>query len=158
MYKPQKVSEDSYQESQNDYITHTLLPCQHLHNFLSPSTSDSILMPVNSNNLKRVKAKFTKDEDDKLKKLVNEYGDQDWKLIASFFGDRSRRQCRERWSKFLSPFLNRSPWTSEEDTLLMQLYSQIGPKWTLISRSFKNRTDINIKTRYITLTRKFQKK
>lgn len=140
-----------YHSSQNDnYLMSSPIPCQ---NFQEVSLGS----PTSNNNSKRVKSMFTKKEDTKLIKLVKEYGSEDWALISSFFKDRTRRQCRERWNKYLCPSLNHSPWTPEEDELLINKYNQIGPKWSLISKSFKNRTDINIKSRYIYLMRKIRK-
>lgn len=133
-------------------------------NFLSNINLES--NPVNSQNstdndcdkcIKKKKAMFTKEEDKKLIEVVNEYGDKDWDLIASFLENRTKRQCRERWIKFLCPKINASPWTKEEDELLLKKYNEIGPKWTLISKSFKNRTDVNIKARFIVLNRKIKK-
>lgn len=159
MNKVQEVVNDSDQASQDDnYLLSSPtsnLSSQEISN--SSSTHDFITMLENSENPKRVKSMFTIKEDKKLIKLVKEYGDQDWALISSFFKDRTRRQCRERWKKYLCPSLNHSPWTSEEDELLLKKFNQIGPKWTQISKSFKNRTDISIKSRYIYLMRKIKK-
>lgn len=105
----------------------------------------------------RKKRAFTKEDDLKLKKAVQEYGENDWSLIASIVGNRTRRQCRERWKKFLCPTLNHSSWTEEEDYLLLSKYQSLGPKWSVISSSFKNRTDISVKTRFITLNRRMKK-
>lgn len=113
--------------------------------------------PANTVKMKRTKLMFTKEEDEKLIKAVKQYGDRDWSVIASCFANRNCRQCRERWKKFLCPTLNHSPWTPKEDELLIKKYNQFGPKWSIISKSFKNRTDVNIKTRYIALMRRQKK-
>ena len=55
-------------------------------------------------------------QDDKLKKLVDTYGSDDWKLVCSFFFDRSDVQCQHRWHKVLSPELIKGPWTREVST------------------------------------------
>lgn len=159
MNKVQEVVNDSDQTSQDDnyLLSSPTSSLSSQENSNSSSTSDFFTILENSENTKRVKSMFTKKEDKKLIKLVKEYGDQDWALIASFFKDRTRRQCRERWKKYLCPSLNHSPWTSEEDELLLKKFVQIGPKWTLISKSFKNRTDISIKSRYIYIMRKIKK-
>ena len=60
---------------------------------------------------------------------------------------RNARQLKERWYYYLSPNINRGPWTPEEDELLLQLYRQYGSKWMKISNSFKNRTHISIRNR-----------
>ena len=107
---------------------------------------------------KHHKYMFSKQEDDLLRSLVAEYGDKDWDLISSFIKGRNRRQCRERWKKFLCPSLNNSPWTQEEDELLLERYETFGPKWVTISKAFKNRTDINVKSRFLVLMRSMKKK
>lgn len=106
---------------------------------------------------RRAKAMFTKEEDKKLIKAVKKFGERDWKLISSFLDNRTGRQCRERWKKFLCPSLNHSPWTIEEDEILLKKYKEIGPKWSQICTFFQNRTDVNIKTRFTVLTRKMKK-
>ena len=99
------------------------------------------------------KSKFDHVEDEKLKRLVNKFGQDDWNLIASKMRGRTVRQCRERWINYLDPNLNKSQWTEEEDKLLYQKFNEIGRKWKIISSFFKNRTDINVKNRWLMLER-----
>lgn len=126
----------------------------------SPLASYSNNSEVQTNNqapTKRSKIMFTKEEDKKLIKAVRKFGEHDWKLISSFLENRTSRQCRERWKKFLCPSLNHSPWTKEEDEILLARYQEYGPKWSQISCFFQNRTDISIKTRFTVLSRKMKK-
>ncbi|OHT01875.1 Myb-like DNA-binding domain containing protein [Tritrichomonas foetus] len=102
----------------------------------------------------RSKCMFTKEEDRILTQMVNEYGEHDWNFIASFLDGRNKRQCRERWKKFVSPLVNVGPWSLEEDQLLLEKYEEIGPRWTLIAKSFNNRSDINIKSRFSVVSRR----
>lgn len=93
---------------------------------------------------------FTPDEDQKLRDLVATYGTGNWSLIAKEMKTkRNCRQCRERWYKYLSPEINHQPWTKEEDELLEIKYAEYGPKWKAISMFFNNRTDINVKSRWL---------
>ena len=98
------------------------------------------------------KSKFTPEEDAQLKELVDLYGD-DWNLIANKMVSRNPRQCRDRYMNYLSPTVNSSPWTPEDDIKLQQLHLEYGPKWVKISRHFQNRTDTNIKNRWMVLQR-----
>lgn len=103
------------------------------------------------------KVRFTPQEDDLLRKLVQEYGEKDkWTIISKKMTIiyRNRRQCKERWFKYLSPSINSSPFTREEDEKLEYLYTQYGAKWVQISKYFKSRTDINIKSRWKILQRR----
>ncbi|OHS93482.1 Myb-like DNA-binding domain containing protein [Tritrichomonas foetus] len=108
----------------------------------------------NKQNKQRTKAMFTKKEDEILRKMVSEYGEHDWNFIASFVEGRNKRQCRERWCKFISPKVNVSAWSQEEEELLLQKYSELGPKWTTISKFFNNRSDINVKSRHSVIVRR----
>jgi hypothetical protein len=102
---------------------------------------------------KHPKTKFTPEEDFLLKRFVAQFGSANWGFACRFVPNRTPRQCRERWVKYLSPENSFSPFTPEEDTLLRQLYSEHGAKWMKISRFFQNRTDISLKNRWLVLMR-----
>lgn len=100
---------------------------------------------------------FSKEEDEKLLRLVQTYGSKNWHTIASKFDNRNARQVRERYFKYLSPDLDRGPWSQEEDNLLSKLYNEVGPKWKQIAISFPKRTDIAVKNRMNKLMRNLNK-
>ena len=100
------------------------------------------------------KVKFSVDDDKKLKDLVEQFGEKNWNLIASKMETRNPRQCRERWENYLSPTVNKNPFTQEEDLLLLQKYNEIGAKWVAISKFFNSRTDISVKSRWMVLKRR----
>ncbi|XP_036035821.1 myb-related protein A isoform X2 [Onychomys torridus] len=86
------------------------------------------------------RVKWTRDEDDKLKKLVEQHGTDDWALIASHLQNRSDFQCQHRWQKVLNPELIKGPWTKEEDQRVIELVQKYGPKrWSLIAKHLKGR-------------------
>lgn len=92
--------------------------------------------------------KFSLEEDHNLVKLVQHFGPNNWKRISSLMKDRTPRQCRERYKKYLSGSFSNEPWTPEEDELLLQKYNELGPKWTVIANFFKSRSNINVRNRY----------
>ncbi|MBO4956969.1 MAG: hypothetical protein J6C50_03965 [Rickettsiales bacterium] len=106
----------------------------------------------------KIKRRFTPEEDEMLRQLVDEYGTNNWKTIATEMPGRTVRQSKERFTCYLSPEINRTPWTPEEDELLRQKQSEFGNKWTKIAQFFNRRTDYNIKNRYNQLQRQQQKK
>lgn len=113
---------------------------------------------LNSNNAKRVKnfensqrSRFTKEEDELLKRLVNGQTQPKWSEIAQQLPNRTSRQCRERYNNYLRPNLINGPWTKEEDELLKKLYELHGPKWAFIKQNFNSRSAVNVKNRYSTL-------
>lgn len=98
---------------------------------------------------KRRREKFLPEEDDKLRELVDKYGINAWDTIAECMNGRNARQCRERWKHYLSSSRGKAPWTDEEDKLLLEKMEELGPKWTKIATFFQDRTDIQIKTRWM---------
>ncbi|XP_076347016.1 transcriptional activator Myb-like isoform X2 [Tachypleus tridentatus] len=86
------------------------------------------------------KGRWSKDEDEKLKILVEKHGSDDWMYIANFFPDRNELQCQQRWQKVVSPDLIKGPWTKEEDEKVVELVKKYGPKkWTLIAKHLRGR-------------------
>ena len=85
---------------------------------------------------------WTQFEDQKLKAITEKYGEnKDWNEISNYFDNKNSVQCFHRWSKVVKPALSFKHWTSEEDSLLVDLVNQYGPsKWTEISRKLKKKT------------------
>ncbi|EAY03753.1 Myb-like DNA-binding domain containing protein [Trichomonas vaginalis G3] len=102
-------------------------------------------------------AKFTKDEDERLLKIIRQLGTRDWESIASCMKNRSPRQCRERWTNYLMPDLSSAPWTPEEDELLEKLYKIYGSKWSKIAAHLPNRSANIVRNRYRNNSRKIKK-
>jgi hypothetical protein len=101
--------------------------------------------------------KFTRQDDEQLRDLVEVYGTCEWGSISEQMKGKNARQCRERWFNYLCPQLNTAAWTLEEDLLLLQKYAEIGNKWVKIAKFFKNRTDSIVKNRFNKLQRNQQK-
>lgn len=101
---------------------------------------------------------FTEVEDTMILNLVAKHGTKAWKIISKLMSNRSPRQCRERWKYYLSPNLEKGPWTEEEDLLLLDLIKTLEGKWSLISKHFHNRTGTNVKNRSKLLQRMELKK
>ncbi|XP_065536890.1 transcriptional activator Myb isoform X2 [Lathamus discolor] len=86
------------------------------------------------------KTRWTREEDEKLKKLVEQNGTGDWKVIANFLPNRTDVQCQHRWQKVLNPELIKGPWTKEEDQRVIELVQKYGPKrWSVIAKHLKGR-------------------
>ena len=108
---------------------------------------------INEN--KRKRHFFTKVEDSILKLSVQQNG-PNWKLASDLLGTVTPRQCRDRYQLYLAPHIKKKKWTNEEDSLIIQKYSEIGPKWKEISQHIDGRTDNMIKNRwYEALSKKY---
>ncbi|KAM4842300.1 myb-related protein B isoform 5-T5 [Thomomys bottae] len=88
----------------------------------------------------KCKVKWTHEEDEQLRALVRQFGQQDWKFLASHFPNRTDQQCQYRWLRVLNPDLVKGPWTKEEDEKVIELVKKYGTKhWTLIAKHLKGR-------------------
>ncbi|XP_060557661.1 myb-related protein B-like isoform X2 [Ruditapes philippinarum] len=95
------------------------------------------------------RGRWLKEEDEKLKQVVEQVGNQDWKLVSRYFPDRSDLQCQHRWYKVLNPDLIKGPWTPEEDQKVLELVKQFGAKkWTIISKYLNGRTGKQCRERW----------
>ncbi|EAY22725.1 Myb-like DNA-binding domain containing protein [Trichomonas vaginalis G3] len=103
------------------------------------------------------KQKFTDEDDQKLRNVIKELGTKNWSDIAAAMGNRNARQCKERWENYLSPSINNTPFTPEEDALLLEKQKEIGSKWVTMKNYFDRRTDAALKNRWQMLIRKQKK-
>ncbi|KAJ4417435.1 hypothetical protein N0V85_001851 [Neurospora sp. IMI 360204] len=100
------------------------------------------------------KGTWTREEDQRLREAFDIYGPR-WSKVAQVVGSRNGDQCWKRWYDCLDPKIDRSPWTPEEDILLLQIVSQQGRNWTeIVNTHFPNRTSLAAKNRYSILRRR----
>lgn len=80
------------------------------------------------------KGAWSKEEDEKLKRAVEEYGVRNWVAIEKFSGlARPAKNCRLRWLNYLRPNLKKYPFTQEEEKLILHLHSKYGNSWSRIA-------------------------
>ena len=92
--------------------------------------------------------KFTQDEDVRLKILVDTFGNCSWDKIAEFLPDRTARQCRDRYRNYLLANLTSDPFSEEEDQIIIQKYSEFGPRWVQIAKLLGKRSGNDVKNRW----------
>ena len=68
--------------------------------------------------------------------------------MADYLPGRTGKQCRERWCNHLCPNINKSPWSLEEEMLLLLIHNKKGNKWSEISKYLKGRADNTIKNHW----------
>jgi hypothetical protein len=103
--------------------------------------------------LRRKTQQWTAAEDARLLAGIRRFGFENWSSVARFVGNgRSRSQCSQRWQRGLDPRISRTPWTTQDDTLLLSLVSKYGEKsWIRVCTEIGNRSDVQCRYRYMQL-------
>jgi hypothetical protein len=108
------------------------------------------------------------DEDDLLRRLVGQQQHQhglctiettsslEWASVARHIPGRTHKSCRERYCRYLAPWIKKGPWTTQEDELLISLEIQMGHKWAEMAKTdgLIGRTGEAIKMRWNQLKKK----
>ncbi|CAK94245.1 unnamed protein product (macronuclear) [Paramecium tetraurelia] len=100
----------------------------------------------------KLRRQWTQEEDDKLKNLVKEYG-YHWSKISKLLPNRSGKQIREHYLNQLHPGLNSEPWSKEEDEKIIEIYNDVGGKWSVIQKNLQGRSENSIKNRFYSYLR-----
>ncbi|KAM3146516.1 hypothetical protein pb186bvf_001485 [Paramecium bursaria] len=95
----------------------------------------------------QIKQKWTFEEDQRVIDLVEKRG-RNWTQLAKEFPGRSGKQIRERFLNKLDPQLIHRQWAQEEDTIVLETYKEIGPKWSIIAQKLKGRSENMVKNRF----------
>ncbi|RAK79451.1 SANT/Myb-like DNA-binding domain-containing protein [Aspergillus fijiensis CBS 313.89] len=101
---------------------------------------------------------WSPDEDERLREAVAQYGTR-WVVVAAAVATRNGDQCAKRWNENLNPDLDHSPWTPQEDQLLLQLVDIYGRNWKFMANSFLgSRAPQALKNRYSLLMRRLKRR
>lgn len=95
-----------------------------------------------------VKRVWSKEEDDKLKELVDIHGTKKWTIISEGLVGRSGKQCRERWYNHLENNIKKGDWSEEEDRLIIHFQRMFGNQWAKITKMLPGRSDNAVKNRF----------
>nr|XP_057940362.1 v-myb avian myeloblastosis viral oncogene homolog-like 2a isoform X2 [Doryrhamphus excisus] len=94
--------------------------------------------------------KWTPEEEDNLKILVKNFGERNWKTIASLLPGKTEAQCINRWKNSDNNEPVKGGWSKEEDQKITELVSKFGTtNWALISQQMKGRLGKQCRERWI---------
>ncbi|XP_072995974.1 transcription factor MYB61-like [Typha latifolia] len=95
---------------------------------------------------KQRKGLWSPEEDEKLLKHITMHGHGCWSSVPKLAGlQRCGKSCRLRWINYLRPDLKRGSFTEQEESLIIELHSVLGNKWSQIAAQLPGRTDNEIK-------------
>ncbi|KAK8845665.1 hypothetical protein M9Y10_020583 [Tritrichomonas musculus] len=95
-----------------------------------------------------LRKRFTEEEDNILKHVIQTLGIRNWSEVAKYLPGRSGRQCRDRYNNYLFKDISFRPWTNEEDEIIMRKYLIFGNHWSKISTFLDGRSGNNVKNRW----------
>ncbi|CAN1247271.1 Transcription factor MYB1 [Linum grandiflorum] len=85
---------------------------------------------------------WTEEEDNLLRKCIEQYGEGKWHRVPLLAGlNRCRKSCRLRWLNYLRPNINRGTFSPEEVQLIVKLHKL----WSLIAGRLPGRTANDVK-------------
>jgi phage terminase large subunit-like protein len=96
---------------------------------------------------------WTAEEDILLSSLAKHYS-QDWSKIVEFFPNKSVSNVKKRYLNKHSPEIRKSNWTSQEDQVILSLYTEQNCSWIQIAEHLIGRQPDAIKNRFYGTLRK----
>jgi len=99
------------------------------------------------------KGKFSKEEDEKLTRLVEIFGNS-WSLFSKLFKNRNSKQLRIRYTNHLRVDIAKNKFNAEEDEKILSLFKIHGNQWSYYKDLLPNRAFNKIKYRCKSLLNK----
>jgi len=120
----------------------------------APEVKEEIQIPIRFTTKKKIKnGPWSSEEDQILKKYVEDHGPRHWAQCAEILQERTGKQCSERWRNCLNEGIRKGEWTAEENLLVLKLYDKF-KSYKKIAIVFPGRTENSLKNRMFIQLRK----
>ncbi|GFR15128.1 myb-like protein L, partial [Trichonephila clavata] len=99
-----------------------------------------------------IKKYWTPEEDKKLMDVVDSLKVGKfipWNKVVSYMEGRERHQIINRYQRTINTELKRTPWTKEEDAMLLACVSKFGSHWCKMMEFFPGRNAYTLRERYV---------
>jgi Myb-like DNA-binding domain len=96
--------------------------------------------------------RWTAQEDKILLNAIKQHGTL-WYKVAKHLPGRTDDQAAKRFREKLDPSISRTPWTEDEDEILVNMWRKVGKRWNLISKELKGRPAVHCRNRWQSLFR-----
>ena len=97
--------------------------------------------------------RFTEAEDKKILSIVNEKKIIKWKEVAAQLKGKTAKQVRDRYNGYLKSPHENSPFTEDEDNIILEFVSENGRRWKELAQLLNGRSGNQVKNRYQMLHR-----
>ncbi|KAI5190247.1 hypothetical protein NEMIN01_0946 [Nematocida minor] len=98
----------------------------------------------------RPTSQWDPEEDVVLASLVQKEGKQSWTEIATYFKNKTPKQCMYRYKRVLNPEIKHGKWSKEEDDALLEAVEKCKKgNWKQICKYIPGRTQFQCRERYL---------
>jgi hypothetical protein len=103
-----------------------------------PVLSLSAMKPPILKKMRKKRSTWSREEDVLLRQILKSNGVPttgksspiSWSEVATQHSNgRTAQQCRDRWNNYLRPGITKGSWTKEEEELIKDMYTTVGPRY-----------------------------
>ncbi|XP_037097642.1 v-myb avian myeloblastosis viral oncogene homolog-like 2a [Syngnathus acus] len=96
------------------------------------------------------KVRWTLEEDENLKILVQNFGERNWNTVATLLPGKTELQCLQRWKSLIGNVVAEC-WSKEEDEKIKELVGRFGTnRWSMICKQLNGRMENQCRERWLT--------